>query len=139
MPLNFFQNIQSALKLKALIVFALIHAGLILGIITVSRSSFPGGWDLTSSLFLASIICLYGGFILAVLFVLIPLLPWLKRAQKVETWTDRLMRDIPIILAQVPQVIALIQALVSAWNEAKGQTPEPTPPTAKSRRSAAES
>ena len=110
-----FQSIQSALKARVLFVFLLIHAGLALGIFALARISYPNGWDLTSVLFLAAVLCLYGGFLLAVAFILIPLLPWLKRAEKVEHWSERLIHDLP-------QLLAIFQKLLAIWNEAKNKS-----------------
>ena len=114
-----FTNIESAIKKRALLVFLIIHLGLGLGICALSRQTLQAGWDLTTNFLLASVFFLYGGFVLGILFILLPLLPWLKRAQKVETWTDRIVRDLPIILEHLPKLVAIIQSMVLIWNEAK--------------------
>ena len=114
-----FGNLQVALKKKTLFAVLLVHLGLILGIFALARASFQNGWDLTSGLFLGSMICLYGGFIAGVLFILVPLLPWLKKAEQVEHWSERLLRDIPLLLEHLPQIIVAVRSLIGVWNEAK--------------------
>ena len=112
-----FSTIQSALKVRSLLVFLMVHVGLALGIFALARSSY-GEWDLTSSLFLATILLLYGGFILSILFIVLPLLPWLKKAQQVEHWSDRLVRDLPIFIEHAPKIIAIVQNAIVTWKEA---------------------
>ena len=114
-----FGNLQAALKAKTLLVLGFIHLGLILGVFSLARTSFPNGWDLTSTLFLVSIICLYGGFMAGLIFIVVPLLPWLKRAERMEHWTERLLREIPLLLEHLPQVIIALRSLIAVWNEAK--------------------
>jgi hypothetical protein len=89
------QNLQSAVVTRVVAVFLLIHAGLILGIYALGRAAAPNGWDETSIILLMSLLCLYGGFLLGVYFIVGKLLPWVKRAQKVEHWTERLLKDLP--------------------------------------------
>ena len=106
------QSILAMLRIRVLVVFLLVHAGLALGIFGLARVSYPNGWDETSILLLISVLFLYGGFLLSVLFVLLPLLPWVRRAQRVEHWSERLLDDLP-------QIIAAFQSLLAAWNESR--------------------
>ncbi|MEK6580711.1 MAG: hypothetical protein AABZ55_15915 [Bdellovibrionota bacterium] len=115
------QNLLSALKVRSLLVFLLVHIGLGLGIFALARVSFPMGWDLTSSLFLTSILCLYGGFVLSLAFVLWPLMPWIRRAQHVDHWSDRMIRDLPTLLEHLPKIIAAVKSLIATWNETKAK------------------
>ena len=107
-----FESIQSIIKIRIFIVFLLIHAGLALGIFTLARLSFPNGWDLTSSLFLMSILCLYGGAVLGVMFVLIPILPWLRQARRVKHWSER-------VIESLPQLFTAFQSFLLLWRDAK--------------------
>jgi hypothetical protein len=117
------ENFQSAVKLRLLIALTVIHSGLVVGIFALARESFSNGWDVTSTLFLVSICALYGGLVLAVLFVVLPLLPWLRRAQRVDHWTERLIRDLPILVEQLPKLLLVIQSIVAVWSEARAQKP----------------
>ena len=110
-----FQSILAVIRIRALVVFLLVHAGLAFGIFGLARVSYPNGWDGTAVLFLVSILCLYGGFLLSVLFVLLPLLPWLRRAQRVEHWSERLIEELP-------QIIAAFRSLLAVWNESRAKS-----------------
>lgn len=121
------QNLKDAIKLRAFLVFLLVHLGLGCGVFALARSSYEA-WSITSTLFLISIILLYGGFLLGVLFILLPALPWIRRIQRVEHWTERLIHELPLILAQIPKIIAAAQAIIAVWNEAKKSAENPSSP-----------
>ena len=118
-----FKEIKSAIRIRAFIVFTLVHLGLALGIFALARLSVPNGLnDPITKLFLFSIICLYGGFMLAVFFILMPLLPWIQRYHRVRHWTENLLEQVPIILAALPQIIAIVKAVAAAWHAAQVET-----------------
>ncbi|MBC7691220.1 MAG: hypothetical protein H7222_05575 [Methylotenera sp.] len=111
------ENVQAKLKTRTIAVFSVVHVGLILGIIAISRASFAE-WDLTSSFYLASLLCLYGGFVMGILFIILPLLPWLKKARSVEHWTERALKELP-------HLIRIVQSLLAVWNEARNPASAP--------------
>ena len=120
------QNLQSAVKKRAIITFILVHIGLALCAFALIRSTMLNGWDLNATFFLTGILFLYGGFLAGVFFIVAPILPWLKRAQQVEHWSERLLRELPMFLEQLPKIIAAVQSLIAAWNESK-QAPKQEP------------
>jgi hypothetical protein len=95
-------SFQSVMKARLMAVLLIIHAGLGLGVYSVARASYPNGWDQTSCLVLATVVTLYGGFVLAV-----------------EHWTERLISDLPVLIEQLPKLIAVAQSAVAVWKEAK--------------------
>ncbi len=109
------EGLQRAIRSRAIFVFLVIHLGLILGIYGLARISMPNGWDETSLIFLGALVCLYGGILAAVFFIVWPLLPWLRRVQRIEHWSERLIRDLPILLQHLPQIIEAVQKLRRAW------------------------
>jgi ABC-type dipeptide/oligopeptide/nickel transport system permease component len=109
----------ATIKVRVISVFLIVHLGLGLGIYALARNSAFNGWDQTSSLFLAGVLCLYLGFFLGVFFIVWPILPWLSRARKVEHWTQRLIHDLPAFLEQLPKIIAAIQTFKAAWDDSK--------------------
>ena len=113
------QNFQSAIKKRVIAVFLLVHLGLAIAVYALARNSALMGWDQTSTLFLAAILCLYLGFVLGVFFVVAPILPWLNRAKQVEHWTQRLSSDLPVFLEQLPKIIAAVESLIAVWNESR--------------------
>jgi hypothetical protein len=119
------QDLISAVKIRAVAVFLLIHLGLVLGIYALARTAAISGWDQTACLFLGSVLCLYLGFVLVIFFVLWPLLPWIRRAKKVEHWTERVMRDLPYLIEQLPKIVAAIQAVIATWKSATAKSEEP--------------
>lgn len=110
-----FQAFQDAVKLRAIAVFALVHVGLVLGIFLLARLSAADGWNSTTWLLAGALACFYGGFVLGAFFILAPLLPWIRRFQTAQHWTERLLHDIPIIMEQVPKVIQAIQTFLATW------------------------
>jgi hypothetical protein len=120
------QNIQDAVKKRAIITFILVHIGAALSAIALIRSTTLNGWDVDSFLFATGLLLLYGGFLLGVFFIVAPLLPWLKRAQQAEHWSERLIRELPLFLEQLPKIIAAIQGIVETWNESKHES-KPAP------------
>jgi hypothetical protein len=121
------QNIQDAIKIRVLVVFVMVHIGLAMGIYALGRSSAPNGWDETSTFFLLGIVFLYGGFLLSVFFILWTVVPWVKKAQKVEHWSERLIRDLPLLIEHLPKVVATIQALVASWKESHPSSKDSAP------------
>lgn len=113
------ENLQAVVKFRLLLVLLVVHIGLVAGIVALARESLPNGWDATSILFLIAICALYGGFVLAVLFVVLPILPWIRRVQRVEHWTERLIRDLPVLVEHLPKLLIVIQSFVAVWNEVR--------------------
>ena len=113
------QAVQAAVKKRAILVFLLIHAGLVLGIYALARTTVPNGWDETTIVFCAAVVCLYGGVVLGLAFIIWPLLPVIRRVQKADHWAERLVRDLPFFLEQLPKIVAAVQAINTAWNAAK--------------------
>jgi Flp pilus assembly protein TadB len=120
-----FRDLLNAVKIRAVAVFLLIHLGLVLGIYALARAAALNGWDQTACLFLGAVGCLYMGFVLAIFFVLWPLLPWIRRARKVEHWTERVMRDLPYFIEQLPKIVAAVQTVIAAWKSATAKPEEP--------------
>ena len=116
------QPLLIAIKKRTILVFLLIHLGLALGIYALARTTVPDGWHQTTIVFLAAIVCLYGGVLLGVFFVAWPLLPLIRKIQKAENWYDRVMRDLPFFLEQLPKIIAAIQSLIATVNTPKTKT-----------------
>ncbi len=125
------QNLWSAFQIRALIVFLIIHSGLGLGIFVLARTTAVTGWDKTATLLLSCILCLYGGFVLAVSFALWSLIPWLRRARQARNWMERLVAHLPYFLEQLPQIVAAIQALIIAIREGASAVKNPRAPSTK--------
>jgi hypothetical protein len=121
-----FQKLRSAVKIRTAVVILVIHAGLVLAILGLARQSAMVGWDANLNLMMVGTLCLYGGFLLAVLFVLVPLLPWIRRAKRVEHWSERLMRDLPLLIENLPKIVAAFQAIMAIWNDSRSRS-APTP------------
>ncbi len=113
-------KIQAALKIRTIIVFLLVHIGLAVGIFALARASYEG-WDLTSTLFLLSTVFIYGGFLLAVLFVALPLVSLAKKAERFDSWTSRLIHELPALIDQLPKLVLVFESLLRAWKEAKNR------------------
>lgn len=121
---DFFNDFLNAIKLRAVAVFLLVHVGLVAGVYALARASALGGWDQTAWFFLASILLLYFGFILGVFFIVWPLLPWVRRVRRIESWSQHLLHDLPLLLEQLPKIVAAVQAIAAAWKSATSPEPE---------------
>ena len=113
-----FDKIQTAIKIRIITVFMLVHTGLALGVYSLARASF-NGWDQTSVVYLAGILCLYLGFLLGVFFVLGPIMPWVQRAKKVDHWIERVIHELPVLVDSLPKIIAAVQTIIALWNDSK--------------------
>jgi len=118
------QKLQQAVKIRALAVFFIIHLGLALTLFAAARTGVSPGWDETSLLFLAGAITIYGGVMLSVFFIAVPLWPWIKRAQQIQYWKENWASEIPAILEQIPKILAAIQAFIAAWKAVQKPTHE---------------
>ena len=122
-----FETLISTLKVRTILVFVLVHVGLCFGIFALARTSFPDGWNSTSTFLALALAGLYGGFLLGTLFVILPLIPLVKKAQRVEHWYEKWIGDLPLLVEQFPKIIAAAQQLMAEWQESKHQKPEETP------------
>jgi hypothetical protein len=122
------KDLKSTLRNGAIAVLSLVHLGLVLGIYALGRASAPNGWDQTAILLLASTLLLYGGFLLGVALIIRLALPWVRRAQSMDHWSERLLRELPQLLEQVPKVVEAVRALRSAWNESEVPATKRTSP-----------
>ena len=113
------QEIQSTVKSRAILVCLIVHMGLICGLYAVAKLSIMNGWDPTTITLLAGILCLYGGFLLALFFVLAPVWPWIRRAQQAEHWITLFLKDLPLFLEHLPKIVAAIESLIHTWNETR--------------------
>ena len=114
-----FQDIQDAIKKRAIFTFIIVHLGAACGGVALIRTLTLNGWDLDSTLFLIGFLLLYFGFLTGVFFIVAPILPWLKRAQQVDSWSERLLRELPKLLEQLPKIIVAEQTVATIWNESK--------------------
>lgn len=107
------------IKLKAYLVFGLVHAGLILSIYGLVRASefIPKG--LALHWLIAGVALFYAGFLFAALSIYLPVRPWLSRANRLRQWRQWILQELPTILALIPIVLQAIQILKSAWKEVK--------------------
>jgi hypothetical protein len=111
------QDFISKIKARVIIVFLIVHLGLIMGVYALARYSALNTWDQTSVFFLAGILCVYMGFFLGVFFIVWPILPWVKRVQAAEHWTKRWMDELPTLIENLPKIIAIVQSIRAAWKE----------------------
>ncbi len=97
------QRLQSVIKTRVILVFTLTHLGLALSGYALVKN------DPTSSLYIAGVGCLYGGFLLSLFFIITPILPWIRRVQRIEFW-------ISLIIENLPKIIAAYQQIIEIWN-----------------------
>jgi hypothetical protein len=109
----------NAIKARALVCVCLIHVGLILSLIGLSREGVSqlGGWTL--GFMLAGTLVMYGGFLLAALSVWAPMRPWIKRYQRAREWREWILHELPTVLALIPVLMTALKLLRSAWDELK--------------------
>lgn len=61
----------------------------------------------------------YAGFLMAAVFLYMPVAPWLKRYQALAHWQEWIWRELPLLLSLIPLVLALGKAVQHAWAELK--------------------
>jgi hypothetical protein len=127
------KDFQSAVKIRAVIVFILVHAGLMIALSGLLKQQYALGWDSASTLLAIGVGLLYGGFALGVFMIVAPIWPWVRRARRMEELTAWVIRDLPVLLEQLPKVIAAVKAVGAAWNEVthQSETPKPSDPVSK--------
>jgi hypothetical protein len=119
------RRFQSALKLRVVLVALVLHAGLLCAI--AGLTSLPEPLDGHSSrLLVAGVAALYGAFVLAVAFIVIPAWPWVRRAQRLTHWREWIVEELPKIMAAIPVIIQFIRALRSALDEILTEAAPPT-------------
>lgn len=123
-----FEAIQKTIKLKAALIFLLIHVGLVTAVYCVARLSGSMGMDQTLGFLLAGILILYFGILLGIYFVMAPLIPWIRRTQQVSHWTDRLLKDLPTLVENLPKIIDAVRTILALWHEYKNKPVPTTPP-----------
>jgi hypothetical protein len=137
------QHIQAMIKRRTLGVMFVVHAGLIVAAFALARLSVQTGWDQTAIMLLLGILGIYLGFLLGAFFIIGPVLPWIRRAKRMEHWTDRLVRDLPVFMEHLPKIIAAVEHLIVFWNStrqtqtyAQTQTQAHAGPPAKAKKKA---
>ena len=119
------QNLLKGIAWRSALVFLVIHAGLIASV--YGLATFPKTEE-----FRTAWLCLvwgfaglYGGLLLGVVFVVWPLWVWVRRIRKILRWRDWILKELPEILALLP---AVIQKIREVWNSMR--PPSPTPASA---------
>jgi hypothetical protein len=112
-----FQNLQSAIKTRAILVFGIVHLGLILALAGLFRSSATLGWETSAVWIAVGLGFLYFGFLLGVFLIVAPIWPWVQRARRLQDLSSWLIRDLPLLLEHLPKIIAAVKAIAAAWVE----------------------
>jgi hypothetical protein len=108
------------IKTKLMVYICLVHAGLIVFLITLFREdSVPAG-SATFMMLLLGVGLMYSAFLFSVLSIWLPARPWIARYERTKAWHTWILHEIPTILALVPVAIAALRILKASWNEIKG-------------------
>ncbi len=131
------QGVLSALKLRAIFVFVVIHAGLLAAVYGIASLPKPSGMETSHWLALGGLIGVYGGMVLAVFFVVWPLANLVRRIRRLLRWRDWILDELPRIIKLLPEVLEAIRAffqslaqggtVASAMKDAAEQTERPAP------------
>lgn len=109
------------IKIKAFLVFATIHAGLFLSCFALWKIAEAPPAQKQLFLFLVSgTAAMYGGLLLGVAFLYLPLAPWLRRLQYFLGWRRWILDELPTLIALVPVIAGVVHILRAAWSELKG-------------------
>jgi hypothetical protein len=114
------QSVLSAIKLRAALVFVVIHAGLVSAIYGVASLPKPNGMESSHWLALGGLAGVYGGMVLAVFLVVWPLASLVRRIRKLLRWRDWILDELPRIIKVLPEVLEAIRAFFQSL--AKGGT-----------------
>ena len=121
-------RLRSAIRTRLLAVLLILHAGTLVQVAAllgwVSEAS-TGRW------LWIGFAGMYGSFVLGTWFVLVPALPWVRRARRISAWRTWLVEELPEILAMIP---VIVQALRTIRDALQGLEPEPQAAPASSAR-----
>jgi hypothetical protein len=128
-----------ALKLRAVIVLLVLHAGLAFSVYGLWGQSWD---DASVRAQLIGLTGLYGSFLLGVAFIAVPLYPWIRRAQRLARWRELLLEELPAIIAAIPAFLETLRSLRHAIDEVIAELlgrggarpPEPPSPSASPKR-----
>jgi Flp pilus assembly protein TadB len=115
------ERFQKAIKLRALVVFVAVHAGLGLALFGLGRQVALGGLNADSVMMLTGTLLLYLGIVLAAFFIIWPLLPWIGRVRAARNFGERLLEDLPAVIQQIPAILEAIHEVVAAFREIKAE------------------
>jgi hypothetical protein len=120
------QDLQNKLKFRALIVFGMIHIGLLASIAAIARLSADVGGSPALWIVLAGALLTYFGIVLMFFFILWPLWPLItmaREAQKASSWIELLIRELPSLIENLPRLAeALQKALATVRDSFKSRS-----------------
>ena len=126
------------IKLRAILIGLVIHAGLVAAVVGVALLPRPEGMELAHWLTIGGLVGIYGGLALGILMVVLPLMTTIRRVRKLLQWRDWILDELPRIVALMPSVLEAIRAffqalarggtVFSAMGEAAKQAGQAAPP-----------
>jgi hypothetical protein len=108
------ENILNTIKLRAVFVALSIHAGLIAAIAGLTTLPRPDGLETAHWLAIGGLAGVYGGMVLGILMVVLPLSSLIRRIRKLMRWRDWILDELPRIIALLPSVLEAIRAFFQA-------------------------
>jgi hypothetical protein len=103
------QRYLRKIKLRALLVFSLIHGGLILSVYGLASVPRPEGMEGAHWLLLAGIAGLYGGIVYGVFSIVWPLVILIRTVNRLRDWKSWILVELPRILALIPPAFEAIR------------------------------
>jgi len=114
------QAILDRIKIRAIIVAVIIHLGLIAAVVGLSILPHPDGLEAGHWLAIGGVAGVYGGMVLGILMVVLPLASTIRRVRKLLQWREWILAELPRIISLLPQVLEAIRAFFESL--AKGGT-----------------
>jgi hypothetical protein len=104
------QAVLNRIRNRALFVVAVIHLGVLSAVYGVATLPRPEGMELAHWLTLGGLAAIYGGFWLAIFFVVWPLQNLIRRIRRLLRWRDWILAELPRIISLLPAVLEAIRA-----------------------------
>src|SRR5581483_9344345 len=107
----------SKLKFRAVLLALLIHAGLIAAVVGVVLLPRPEGLEASHWLTIGGLAAIYGGLLLGVLMIVLPLTSTIRRVKRLLRWRDWILDELPRIIALLPSVLEAIRAFFDSLSK----------------------
>jgi hypothetical protein len=107
----------SKIRFRAVIIALLIHAGLIAAVVGLVLLPRPEGLEASHWLTIGGLVGIYGGLLLGILMIVLPLLSTIRRVRRLLRWRDWILDELPRIVALLPSVLEAIRAFFESLSK----------------------